>query len=270
MRAALSGGWLGGAAEALDRHDRGRLALAVENGVAHQEHGRVLRHRQPVARLALAAHQHLKRPVGIHLQIRRVQLSGRGERAVHGIAIRLGTEGQVAHRATRAAQPVLAVAGDGGVPVDVVGVVTADLEGGVRGLVENREVRVAELEHHLERHAGQARQVAPAFRPIEFRGRRLRSQHFRAAALSASQNLSHEAPLITRATTSSSDMLGSQVGERSRPTSGSSRPLRPVKTKGGIVPRPRSRAAAHSSADDRAVERARRCLVQRTKTVTAR
>ena len=60
MRAAVRGAQLRSPADALDGHEGRRFALTVENGVAHQRHRGIRRHRQPIARLPVAADEHLE------------------------------------------------------------------------------------------------------------------------------------------------------------------------------------------------------------------
>ncbi|WP_294044319.1 hypothetical protein [Sphingomonas sp.] len=165
------------AVDRLDPHRGGNLIVAVEEGLAHDQHRAIVRQRQPVAGHARLAHDDLEATVRAERHIRRVQLPGGGHRAVDRIAVRLGAEAQDRHRSAIARETIGSRAADRGVHVDIVGIIRADLRGRMRGGVEAGEIAVRILQMHVERDAGEAGEVAIALRPVDRRVGDPRTQH---------------------------------------------------------------------------------------------
>ncbi|CAD5378346.1 hypothetical protein OF001_U30147 [Pseudomonas sp. OF001] len=172
------------AVQRLDAQLGGLLGAAVEEGLAHDK--RVARRFQPqpvAAGRRLLAQDQLEAAVGLQLQLAGVDEAGLDHRAVALVAALLGAEAQVGHAAAPAADPVLPLAVEARVLVQVVRVVGADLGRLVGRREEAGEVRVGELQVHFQGNAQQAGEVAVALGAVVRVAGRLGPQYLLAGPL---------------------------------------------------------------------------------------
>ncbi|MCY1426815.1 hypothetical protein D9M71_426440 [compost metagenome] len=152
------------AVQALDTQLRRLFTGTVEEGLADDQRIARRLQAQPVAlRRRLLAEDELEAAIGRQLQLAGIDEAGLDHLAVAFVTALLGAEAEVGHAAATTADPVLLLAIEARVLVEVVRVVGADLGRLVGRREEAGEVRVGELQVHLQGDAQQAGEIAEAF-----------------------------------------------------------------------------------------------------------
>ena len=150
-------------ADALDGHLGRSFGVAVRERLTNQDHRRVGRELQPVARSLVLAGDDLETAVGVELEVVVVEVAGAASDAVaRRIVLVLGREAQVRDRSPRAGDAVVELRIDAGARVHVVGVVEA--EAAVRR--QRREVRVTGTGVLEERRQPVLEQTAEIAQPL--------------------------------------------------------------------------------------------------------
>ncbi len=138
----------------------------VQRRLAEHDHAGIGFQPQPVfARLGIAAGDDLHLAIRPPFDIAIEQLPGRMGAAVNMVSHRVGDDGEIEHRPALAGDAVVACPPDRGIPIDIVGIVRANLRGFVAEFVEEGEVGVARLDILFQRELGEAREIAETLGP---------------------------------------------------------------------------------------------------------
>ena len=156
-----------GTVDSLDVKVGRHFGFAVEEGLAHDQRSAPGRHGQPVPFVVPAAHDQLESAVGVDVELRGLDVSGRRHPAALPVVSGLRAEAEVFDSVAPAGDPVVVVAANGGRLVVVVRVVASQLDRLVGHPVQHGRSGVGVLHERHQSAAGQAGQVPVALRLTE-------------------------------------------------------------------------------------------------------